>query len=240
MPPLTGKGIGQDEHMLAHRCAFCGNKTHFTARAIWLESRKPGMLEKEGYRYNGYSYRGEVAATCDTCQRFNTARGATELVVDSYEAPGIHPGNIAVALGAKMKDVKWSPPSMLEADTRFLPENVGAFLQEAHNTVAVGAYRGTLLLVRSVIEATAKDRGITKGNLLQKIDALREGEHIRSGTKDMAHALRILGNDMAHGDIAEAPTEEDAIDALTIAQFVLDDVYVADARRADMLERRGK
>lgn len=136
--------------------------------------------------------------------------------------------------------MSWSPPSMVQADTDFLPENVGAFLQEAHDTVAVGAYRGTLLLVRSVIEATAKDQGIEKGTLVQKVDNLHANGHIRTGTKDMAHALRILGNDMAHGDITEAPTEEDATDALTIARFVLDDVYVADARRVDMLQRRGK
>ncbi|WP_075205305.1 DUF4145 domain-containing protein [Leucobacter musarum] len=139
-----------------------------------------------------------------------------------------------------MENVKWSPPSMVQADIEFLPKNVGAFLQEAHNTVAVGAFRGTLLLVRSVIEATAKDMKIDKGSLVQKVDSLHANGHIRTGTKDMAHALRILGNDMAHGDITEAPTSEDAEDALTIARFVLDDVYVADARRIDMLERRGK
>jgi len=129
---------------------------------------------------------------------------------------------------------------MVQADTEFLPANVGAFLQEAHDTVAVGAFRGTLLLVRSVIEATAKDKGIDKGTLVQKVDNLHANGHIRTGTKDMAHALRILGNDMAHGDIAEVPTEEDARDALMIARFVLDDVYVADARRADIMQRRGK
>lgn len=77
------------------------------------------------------------------------------------------------------------------------------------------------------------------GNLFAKIDALEEQRLIRPGTKDMAHALRVLGNDAAHGDIDTVPTEEDARDALTVAQFVLDDVYVADARRIDMMSRRG-
>ncbi|MEJ1154621.1 DUF4145 domain-containing protein [Microbacterium marmarense] len=90
----------------------------------------------------------------------------------------------------------------------------------------------------AIIEATAKDRGITSGSLVAKINQLHADEHIRKGTKDMAHALRILGNDMAHGDVDEVPTQEDATDALTIARFVLDDVYVADARRADMMARR--
>ena len=44
---------------------------------------------------------------------------------------------------------------------------------------------------------------------------------------------------MAHGEIDAIPSVEDATDALTVVKFVLDDVYVADARRADMMARRG-
>lgn len=218
--------------MLSHRCAFCGNQTHFTARS--------GYVVEPRTRNDGYTNHViEVAATCDACGRYNTAIGVAPRHGSSYQA-GTKVAERLVGWAEEMTDCTWSPPPMVTADTSFLPENVGAFLQEAHDTVAIGAYRGTLLLVRSVIEATAKDKGIEKGSLVQKVDNLHSNGHIRTGTKDMAHALRILGNDMAHGDIAEAPTEEDAKDALTIARFVLDDVYVADARRIDMLQRRGK
>ncbi len=226
--------FGHDGLMLSHRCAFCGNQTHFTARY--------GTFQKEvGSTGDGYPVMTiEVAATCDACQRFNVATGRVAYRSVNVPRPGkkIEQGLDVYAEG--MSDVHWSPPSMVQADTEFLPDNVGIFLQEAHDTAAVGAYRGTLLLVRSVIEATAKDRGIAEGSLVQKVNNLHANGHIRTGTKDMAHALRILGNDMAHGDITEAPTEEDANDALTIARFVLDDVYVADARRIDMLKRRSK
>lgn len=134
----------------------------------------------------------------------------------------------------------WSPPPMRPVDTTFIPDGVAGFFKEAHDAFSIGAHRGVLLLVRSVIEATAKDRGILKGELVGKINKLFEAGDIRKGTKDMAHALRILGNDMAHGDIDAVPTQEDADDALKIAKFVLDDVYVADAIRADMLERRSE
>lgn len=137
-----------------------------------------------------------------------------------------------------MSVASWSPPPLRPVDTTFIPLGVAGFFKEAHDAFSISAYRGVLLLVRSVIEATAKDRGIERGTLVQKIDKLSEEGLIRRGTKDMAHALRILGNDMAHGDIDEVPTQEDADDALTIARFVLDDVYVADARRADMMARR--
>jgi hypothetical protein len=127
---------------------------------------------------------------------------------------------------------------MRPVDVTFVPEAVAGYLGEASDAFSVGAYRAVLLLVRSIIEATAKDKEITSGTLVQKINRLYDEGHVRKGTKDMGHALRILGNDMAHGDIDQVPNQEDADDALTIARFVLDDVYVADARRIDMLGRR--
>lgn len=45
-------------------------------------------------------------------------------------------------------------------------------------------------------------------------------------------------SDITHGEIDEVPDRHDAKDVLTVLRFVLDDVYVADARCADMLSRR--
>jgi hypothetical protein len=183
--------------------------------------------------------RVEIAATCDACQRFNVAIGQSS----AHRPNGIAGGTIldvtaAVREGEAMTIASWSPPAMRPVETSFIPDGVAGYFKEAHDAFSIGAYRGVLLLVRSAIEATAKDRGIESGSLVQKINKLHDEGHVRRGTKDMAHALRILGNDMAHGDIDDVPTQEDADDALTIARFVLDDVYVADARRADMMARR--
>ncbi|MGN7947493.1 DUF4145 domain-containing protein [Microbacterium sp. 22215] len=219
--------------MLSGICAFCGNHTHFTARSARVKGSRINP-------HSGYVYRFEVAATCDACHRFNTAYGVTADVSRTLEDGQILVGAAAVTEGESMKIVSWSPPAMLPVDTTFIPSGVAGFLKEAHDAFSISAYRAVLLLVRSVVEATAKDRGILKGELVGKINKLFEAGEIRKGTKDMAHALRILGNDMAHGDIDAVPTREDADDALKIARFVLDDVYVADAIRADMLERRGE
>lgn len=131
-----------------------------------------------------------------------------------------------------------APPLLSQPDTEHIPDDVAGFLTEAHHALSIGAYRAVLLLVRSTIEAAAKQKGITDGNLYKKIDGMKAAELIRKGTSEMAHALRILGNDMAHGDIGVVPTKEDAEDALTVLRFVLEDVYVADGMRADLLSRR--
>jgi hypothetical protein len=216
--------------MLSGTCAYCGNQTHFTART--------GRVNSPGLKRDGYVYRVEIAATCDACYRINSAVGITEDRRRDFNVGHIFTSVEAVTEGERMTIESWSPPPMRPVDVAFIPEGVAGYYKEASDAFSIGAFRAVLLLVRSVIEATAKDRKVTTGSLVQKINKLHEEEHIRKGTKDMAHALRILGNDMAHGDIDEIPTHEDADDALTIARFVLDDVYVADARRADMMSRR--
>ncbi|MFF8817796.1 DUF4145 domain-containing protein [Leucobacter sp. NPDC015123] len=139
-----------------------------------------------------------------------------------------------------MENVTWSPPSMVQANTDYIPGEIAGFYQEAHDAFSIGAYRAVLLLARSVIEATAKLKNVGGSNLVKKIDNLHEEGHIRRGVKQVAHALRHIGNDIAHGDLTDPPTAEDADDVLKLARMILDDVYVADAVRVDILTRRGK
>jgi hypothetical protein len=82
--------------------------------------------------------------------------------------PGLSPERIAAILTEEspmpFADLQWYP-----ADTRGkrypdVPRQVAAAASEAHRCIAVEAYRGAVLLARSVIEATAKDKGITTGS----------------------------------------------------------------------------
>lgn len=228
--------------MLSHTCAFCGNKTHFTARSgRFYDVKKRESVTPAERSQGSWVYRStlSVAATCDACHAYNVATGNVPWRGQSLAPANADAGNVLTKEAESMTDMTWSPPAMFKADTEFLPIGVAGFLQEAHDAHSIGAHRAVLLLVRSVIEASARDKGIETGSLVQKINNMHSDGHVRTGTKDMAHALRILGNDMAHGEIGVVPTEEDAADALTVVRFVLDDVYVADARRADMMARRG-
>jgi hypothetical protein len=213
--------------MLMTTCAFCGANSHFTAQAgSALESLDGNRLAVE------------IAATCDNCGRFNLAHGPIQVGGASYRPGSIcHTGN-AVNWGDLIAVEGWQPPAMITPSTDFLPSSVAGFVIEAHNANSVGAYRAVLLLVRSIIEATAREKGVDKGTLYGKIDTLNERGFIRPRIKEMAHTLRLFGNDMAHGEIDVTPTAEDASDALTIVTMVLDDIYVADGRWNDMIKRR--
>jgi hypothetical protein len=87
-------------------------------------------------------------------------------------------------------------------------------------------------MARSVIEATAKDKGITDGPLIFKIDAMLERGLIRPHVRDGAHEVRYLGNEMAHGDFLQPVSPADADLVLTLMAEVLGDVYQSPARVA--------
>ena len=158
---------------------------------------------------------------------------------DSCQAP-----NIAVATGflgtedplvwlAKKKNKTWVPkPACTVPVTTFpdVPSEIAAAASEAYRCrMVANANRAAILLARSVIEATAKDRGIAKGNLLQKIDKLHDGRLIRPDVRHGAHEVRHLGNDMAHGDFVRSVSAEDTDLVLALMSAVLLDVYQSPA-----------
>ncbi|MDM7884742.1 DUF4145 domain-containing protein [Curtobacterium sp. RHCKG23] len=102
----------------------------------------------------------------------------------------------------------------------------------------IGAEAASILMTRTTIEATAKSKGIENGSLFAKIEAMSDQNVIRPATLTLAHAIRVLGNDMAHGDVEELPTTEDAADALHLMDMILEEVYQATAIADEILARR--
>nr|MDT0662601.1 DUF4145 domain-containing protein [Micromonospora sp. DSM 115978] len=111
-----------------------------------------------------------------------------------------------------------------------VPAHIAETADEAHKCHSIHAYRAAILLARSVIEATAKEKGVTDGSLLKKIDDMFDRRLIREPVRDGAHEVRQLGNDMAHGDfIAPVEVEESSL-ILTLMDEVLDEVFQSVAR----------
>jgi hypothetical protein len=132
------------------------------------------------------------------------------------------------------RNLVWKPlpePEQPEWDFPDVPLPIASAASEAYECwYHADANRAAVIMARAVIEATAKDKGIKKGTLLDKIDAMSHlvREHVRRG----AHEVRLLGNDMAHGDLGEEVTDEDAELVLTLMSKVLDDVYQSPAEVA--------
>jgi hypothetical protein len=129
---------------------------------------------------------------------------------------------------------RWLPPTGVGRDFPDVPDHIAGAADEAYQCLSIDAYRGAVSLARAVVEATAKDKGITTGNLMTKIDEMHERGLIREHVRDAAHEVRHLGNDMAHGDFVQPATREEAEEVLGLMAEVLREVFQSPAQ----VERR--
>lgn len=120
-----------------------------------------------------------------------------------------------------------------------VPEQIADAATEAHACLSIQAFRGAVALARAVVEATAKDKGITKGPLVAKIDALHKQGDIREITRQLAHEVREGGNEIAHGDLADDPMPaEDAEAIVVLMDEILEEVYQGPARMMALKKSR--
>lgn len=193
--------------MASTTCAHCDRYSHFTNR--W------GKIDPEG---NWVA----IAATCDNCGRLSVGMGAYQgsssyygSVDSSYYAPAFD----------RITSPQWWPRVGVAPQVEDVPDHIARAARQAHSSASIGNNMAAILMARTVIEATAKDKGITTGNLATKIDALRDEHFIRPAIAEQAHEVRFAGNDMAHGDINVEPTAVDAEEILALMSEVLREVF---------------
>jgi hypothetical protein len=88
--------------------------------------------------------------------------------------------------------------------------------------LSAGSPAGAVAVARAVIEAVAKDHGMTKGDLKSKIEWLYEDGHITKTLHDVATEIRFAGNEAAHGDLVAEPLGiEDATEIVGPLDLVL-------------------
>ncbi|MBI9114298.1 DUF4145 domain-containing protein [Sanguibacter suaedae] len=127
-------------------------------------------------------------------------------------------------------NLEWHPSKVEGKQFPDVPEHIASAADEAYRCFSISALRAAILLGRSVVEATAKDKGIVKGTLATKINGLEAAGHIRPLIAETAHEIRFLGNDMAHGDFIEPVSDGQAADVLAFMDEVLNEVYQGPAR----------
>jgi hypothetical protein len=135
---------------------------------------------------------------------------------------------IALMIGNKI--IRTWPETVGGKSFADVPQHISGAADEAYRCYSIHAYRASTLLARSVIEATAKEVGITNGTLAKKIDELHDRGLIREYVQDGAHEVRYLGNDMAHGDFVDPVDEEEAELALSLMDEILEEIFQAPAR----------
>jgi|SRR5665647_860242 len=162
--------------MASTTCAYCGRLTHMTpfgkqVKVIWS-------------RFGG-DRRATIQApfTCDNCGLLSIASG------ESTSDPNDYNDNDS-RWGWSERTGAWIPKIGVGREYPDVPKHIGAAASEAHECQSIGAHRAAVMLARAVIEATAKDKGITKGTLFDKIEKMHEHGLVSELVRDQAHEVR--------------------------------------------------
>lgn len=177
-----------------------------------------------------YAHRLQGAATCDQCGSLSVGIRSVVTTSPTYEH--------AESAFDAATDLTWYPTKVHAPSFDDVPPPIAQAAQEVHTAHAINAPMAAILMARTVVEATAKDKGTLKGTLVAKIDAMEAQGLLRRDTKEAAHAIRHVGNDMAHGDLEPMPTNDDVQDVLELMDEVLREVFQGPAVTARLKARR--
>jgi hypothetical protein len=136
----------------------------------------------------------------------------------------------AVEKAELAREVEWWPKVGVAPAVEDVPPAIARAAREAYASASVGNHIAAILMARTVVEATAKNKGITVGTLSAKINSMKDAGLIRPAIAEQAHEVRFAGNDMAHGDIEALVGETDSEELLALMAEVLSEVFQGPAR----------
>lgn len=162
----------------------------------------------------------EAAFRCDFCQYLNIGTIPKSAAQITAAADSVFNEN-----SDQMTPISWLPKKSRWKEYQDVPANIASAASEAYACFSINANRSAVLLARTTVEAIAKEHGITDGSLYHKIEQMQQDGIIPNTLRDEAHEIRLLGNDMAHGDLNVPVDEQDAADILGFLDSLLDYVY---------------
>lgn len=198
--------------MARRLCWYCETTTHMTL--IEASVREHAAPDNSHQIAQG-------AFFCDECKMMSLGVVARESSRYMDQA--------ALALD-RGDNLTWLPVKGVGRQFSDVPEHIASAASEAFEAASIKAHRAAVLMARSVIEATAKAKGHSRGSLADKIDAMRQADQIREHVKEAAHEIRHLGNDMAHGDFVVPVSKEEAEEVLDLMAEILHEVFQSPAK----------
>lgn len=206
-------------------CGWCGRLTHMTLVGE-VHSLPADTYDRSDHRFYTAAFR------CDNEACRGLSIGVGEIFIGSLRVP-------IDRIFPEINNLTWTPQRVQRPNFPDVPEQIASTAAEAHACLSIQAYRGAVALARAVVEATAKDKGIIKGTLAQKIDKLQEDGHIRPITQQVAHEVRQGGNEIAHGDLGDEPMPaEDAAAIIRLMDEILHEVYQGPAAMLRLKQSR--
>ncbi|MGR6973001.1 DUF4145 domain-containing protein [Streptomyces cynarae] len=175
-------------------------------------------------KYGGAEKTEQTVCRCDHCGQLSLAIRAGSAADPHSELRLVH-------------KEEWLPTFVAGRSFEDVPPEIGSIADEAHKCASIGAYRGAVVLARAVVEATAKEKGISANGISNKIDKLYEQNLIREHVKEAAHEVRFGGNSVAHGDLDDL-TKEETDEILGLMREILEEVFQSPARVQRQRQKR--
>lgn len=129
----------------------------------------------------------------------------------------------------------WPPPDKQLSSS--VPEVIRDAFAEAQLCFRAKAYVAAAVMCRKVMESVTRVHGATSNNLLKALGELKEAGAIDRAIFVWADALRVIGNDAAHG-VDVRISEEEARDALDFTEAIIDYLFVFKDRFDSFKKRR--
>lgn len=118
-----------------------------------------------------------------------------------------------------------------------IPASIAREMVEARACFDANLYTAAAVMVRRTLEGMCIEQGTQRKALFQALQELRDNGKIEGRLFDWAQALRVLGNQGAHFS-EESVSREDAGDALSLAEALLNYIYVFTAKYEEFQNRR--
>lgn len=137
---------------------------------------------------------------------------------------------------ANNEPAQWWPREARTREYPDVPDHIAEDASEAYVCFSVGAIKASVVMARRAVQAMAVNKGATpKKTLFAQIDELAEKEVITPSMKDVAHEIRLTGNEGAHVDAEPVEpladlTSDEAEDVLAFMDTLLEHVYQVPAR----------
>lgn len=117
------------------------------------------------------------------------------------------------------------------------PNAIQSAFQEAVVCRKSKAYTAATIMCRKALEGMCMEHGYTKKDLKKRLLLMKDAGIIESRLFDWADALRLLGNEAAHG-VTVVFSSQDASDALDFTEAILEYVFTFREKFDRFMERR--
>ena len=120
-----------------------------------------------------------------------------------------------------------------------IPNSIRLAYEEARTCFRAKAYTATAIMCRKTLEGIAEEFKITSRNLASALKEMKEKGVIESRLYEWAEALRISGNEAAHG-VGATISPPDAKDVLEFTNALLEYVFTFQHRFEQFKKRQVK